>query len=278
MLWPNGLPVEPRLSGVESEADFGPRKIGKGFHDGVDYGNHFRVVRSIAAGRVARVQHWNGRTSMQHGNRVWVDHGDGVESSYSHLARIDVEPGEDVDEGQSVGTMGATGYVTGVHLHFEVRVDGRLVDPRPFVRDRIGVVAGGGSTPFEPKPSRRHDVGRVIERKDIPTKLTYYFDTGFVKHLNPGEISTMLLHCEQTEPLRFDDKDFQQEIYGLGLEEFSMGDIEGLAVPPGGGKLWATRPGSGGVDVSAVAKAAADAARTAVGEAIKNLTLVVGSS
>jgi hypothetical protein len=276
MLWPNGLTVEPRLSGVESEADFGPRNIGKGFHDGVDYGNYFRVVRSIGAGRVVRVQHWNGRTSMQHGNRVWIDHGDGVESSYSHLARIDVRAGEEVDEGQSVGTMGATGYVTGVHLHFEVRVDGSLVDPRPFVRDRIGVFAGGGSTPFEPKPSRRHDVGRVIERKDIPTKLTYYFDTGFVKHLNPGEISTMLLHCEQTEPLRFDDKDFQQEIYGLGLEEFSMGDIEGLAVPPGGGKLWASRPGSGGVDVTAVAKAAADAARTAVGEAIKNLTLIVG--
>jgi hypothetical protein len=49
MLWPNGLPVEPRLSGVESEADFGPRKIGKGFHDGVDYGAALEWAHLYAA-------------------------------------------------------------------------------------------------------------------------------------------------------------------------------------------------------------------------------------
>jgi hypothetical protein len=157
MLWPNGSTVEPRLSGDESEADFGPRTTGKGFHDGVDYGNYFRVVRSIEAGRVSRVQPWNGRSSMQHGNRVWVDHGD-FESSYSHLARIDVREGETVSAGQSLGTMGATGYVTGVHLHLEIRVSGVLIDPRPFIRARIGgTAAGGGGSLFEPVEDDMYD-------------------------------------------------------------------------------------------------------------------------
>lgn len=161
MLWPNGLTTEPRLSGNESEADFGPRKTGKGFHDGVDYGNYFRLIRSIDAGVVVRIERWDGKpagsTKTQHGNRVWVDHGNGVISSYSHLSRVDVELGERVDAGQALGTMGATGFVTGTHLHIEVRVWGKLVDPRPFIRARVGAPASGGSTPFEPPvpPKRR---------------------------------------------------------------------------------------------------------------------------
>lgn len=148
MLWPNGSTVEPRISGDnrDGEADFGPRKTGKGWHDGVDYGNYFRFVRAIDAGTVSRVQYWNGKTSMQHGNRVYVDHGGGVESSYSHLAWIDVKPWQRVEAGQSLGTMGATGFVTGVHLHLEIRVNGVLVDPRPFIRDRIGGAPAGIET------------------------------------------------------------------------------------------------------------------------------------
>jgi len=162
MLWPNGSEVEPRLSTPESEADFGPRVTGKGFHDGVDYANYFQLIRAIAAGRVVRVEEWDGKpwysTRTQHGNRVWIDHGDGVVSSYSHLGRIDVQVGQVVAAGQALGTMGATGYAFGVHLHFEVRVNGNLIDPRPFVRARIGgSAAGSESEPFEPVEDDMYD-------------------------------------------------------------------------------------------------------------------------
>lgn len=165
MLWPDGSSAEPRLSGDnrDGEADFGPRKTGKGWHDGVDYGNYFRFIRAIDAGTVTRVQNWNGKSSMQHGNRVWIDHGGGVESSYSHLAWVDVKPGQRVEAGQALGTMGATGFVTGVHLHLEIRVNGTLVDPRSFIRGRIGgAPASTVEAPFN--PPKRKPKGSIVEQ------------------------------------------------------------------------------------------------------------------
>lgn len=64
-----------------------------------------------------------------YGLLVVIDHGDGVVTVYAHLSRIDVAAGQSVDTGQVVGAMGTTGSTTGSHLHFEVRVDGALVDP-----------------------------------------------------------------------------------------------------------------------------------------------------
>lgn len=146
--WPNGLQTMPVVS-PPPEGDFGPRKTGKGFHDGQDFKALFSPVRSIGAGQVVRVEPWNGKVSMQHGNRVYVYHGDGVESSYSHLGRIDVGKGQQVAAGTSVGPLGGTGFVTGPHLHFEVRVHGVLVDPVPFIRNMIASSAGGGGTEFD---------------------------------------------------------------------------------------------------------------------------------
>jgi len=64
-----------------------------------------------------------------YGNLVVIDHGGGLETRYAHLDRIDVAKGQAITPGQTLGTVGATGRVTGPHLHFEVRRDGQPIDP-----------------------------------------------------------------------------------------------------------------------------------------------------
>ncbi|MBI4475359.1 MAG: peptidoglycan DD-metalloendopeptidase family protein [Acidobacteria bacterium] len=68
------------------------------------------------------------------GNTVIVDHGIGVLSLYAHLSRIDVKKGDIVEQGQIVGLAGATGRVTGPHLHWGVRIQGARVDPFSLVK------------------------------------------------------------------------------------------------------------------------------------------------
>jgi murein DD-endopeptidase MepM/ murein hydrolase activator NlpD len=64
-----------------------------------------------------------------YGQMVLIDHGDGVQTLYAHLSRIRVSVGEVVHPGDDVGAIGTTGNVTGSHLHFEVRIGGRPVNP-----------------------------------------------------------------------------------------------------------------------------------------------------
>lgn len=58
-----------------------------------------------------------------------VEHGDGTATVYAHQAAVDVRPGDRVARGQRIGTVGRSGYATGNHLHFEVRVHGAPSDP-----------------------------------------------------------------------------------------------------------------------------------------------------
>ena len=70
------------------------------------------------------------------GNTVWVDHGAGFLSMLCHLDSIDVRPGDTVGAGERLGTVGATGRVTGPHLHWSVSLNRAMVDPALFLADQ----------------------------------------------------------------------------------------------------------------------------------------------
>lgn len=69
-----------------------------------------------------------------YGNLVMVDHGTGFKSLYAHLNKIIAKPGEEVDKGTVLGTVGATGRATGSHLHLEVYDDGQLFNPLTILK------------------------------------------------------------------------------------------------------------------------------------------------
>ncbi|MGV9911039.1 transglycosylase family protein [Streptomyces tendae] len=105
----------------------------KGYHTGVDFPVPTGTsVKSVAAGRVVSAG-WGG----SYGYQVVVRHADGRYSQYAHLSAISVKSGQSVGVGQRLGRSGATGNVTGPHLHFEVRTGpgfGSDVDPVAYLR------------------------------------------------------------------------------------------------------------------------------------------------
>lgn len=98
-------------------------------HDGIDLAAPVGTpVFAVAAGTVSRADF-----SSSYGNVVYLDHGQGRESRYAHLDRLDVAKGQAVAGGAPIGTSGNTGRSTGPHLHFEYRVNGQAVDPIPHL-------------------------------------------------------------------------------------------------------------------------------------------------
>ncbi len=101
------------------------------YHHGLDFSVPTGTpVRVTADGVVSAVKHERG-----FGRLVKVDHGDNVETLYSHLARALVKKGDVVRRGEIIAHSGKTGRVTAPHLHYEVRVNGRRVNPLPFILD-----------------------------------------------------------------------------------------------------------------------------------------------
>ena len=95
------------------------------FHHGSDYrGKPGTPVVVAGDGVVVLAERYHG-----YGKAVFVDHGDGLVTRYAHMRKIEVKVGDHVGAGDRIGQVGSTGRTTGPHLHFEVRLDGRSVDP-----------------------------------------------------------------------------------------------------------------------------------------------------
>ncbi len=106
------------------------------FHSGIDFpGSYGQPILAAAPGKVSYVGPRQG-----YGNVVEVDHGKGLMTRYAHLSGYAVREGETVKRGENIARMGSTGRSTGTHLHFEVRVNGAAVNPRPFLEARQDVL------------------------------------------------------------------------------------------------------------------------------------------
>jgi murein DD-endopeptidase MepM/ murein hydrolase activator NlpD len=102
------------------------------YHKGIDIANKAGpVVLAADAGKVI-LAGWP--DSIGYGNRVIIDHGNGYQTLYAHLAKIYVVAGQTVKRGDQIGVMGSTGRSTGIHLHFEVHKNGVAVDPLTILR------------------------------------------------------------------------------------------------------------------------------------------------
>jgi len=133
---------KPVKMNVEFTSGFGvrsdPFRASAAMHPGIDLaGSYGTPIYATADGTVLRAG-WN---SGGYGNLVEVDHGRGITTRYGHLSGITVAAGQHVTRGQQIGRMGSTGRSTGNHLHYEVRIDGRAVNPIPFMKSTDYVLA-----------------------------------------------------------------------------------------------------------------------------------------
>lgn len=129
---------------------FGSQRVFNGEVKTVHYGVDLRAgvktpIKSANAGKVVFA-----REAFFGGNMVVIDHGMGIYTSYSHLSVIGVTVGQSVKRGEKIGMAGATGRVTGPHLHWAVRVNGLSVDPFQF----------------------RKTFGRMWETAVVPTRVS----------------------------------------------------------------------------------------------------------
>ena len=99
------------------------------FHPGIDFkGNRGDEAKCTATGKVVFAGWYGG-----YGNCVRVAHANNFETLYGHLSRITVKVGQAIAVGQKVGEIGSTGHSTGTHLHYEVRINGKPVNPVNFL-------------------------------------------------------------------------------------------------------------------------------------------------
>jgi murein DD-endopeptidase MepM/ murein hydrolase activator NlpD len=98
-------------------------------HTGTDFGAGYgSTIHAAASGVIVVAGSMRG-----YGNTIVIDHGGGVSTLYGHCSALLVTEGQTINQGDPIGRVGATGYATGPHLHFEVRRDGQPVDPMGYL-------------------------------------------------------------------------------------------------------------------------------------------------
>jgi len=150
----DGIPQVVPASVENITSGFGYRRDpfnGHGaMHAGIDFkGEIGSPIFAAADGRVTFAG-WK----AGYGQAIEITHGNGMLTRYAHLSRIGVKVGQPVEAGATIGGLGNTGRSTGPHLHFEVRINDRAVNPRPFLEAAPDVL----------KEARSANAGRRAER------------------------------------------------------------------------------------------------------------------
>lgn len=116
-------------------SDYGYRFGGSDYHTGIDISGTNVYGQPIVAANDGTVKfvNWTYTPGRGYGIYLIVDHGGGVSTLYGHTSNIVVSVGDVVTAGQKIAEVGSTGWSTGPHLHFEVRIDGSHVNPKPYV-------------------------------------------------------------------------------------------------------------------------------------------------
>lgn len=110
-----------------------PISEGYDYHKGLDIGaDEGDIIRAVLDGVVISV----GEDSRS-GNYIFLEHKNGYVTFYCHCSEIVAEEGAVIRQGETIALVGSTGYSTGPHLHFEVRVDGESIDPLPLIENAV---------------------------------------------------------------------------------------------------------------------------------------------
>ena len=125
-IWPTDGSISSGF-GFRSYPDYG-------FHSGVDIVNYYGApVYATGAGTVVSAG-WDGGFGI----KIAIDHGNGYVTWYGHNSAALVSPGQFVRKGQIIARLGSTGFATGPHVHYEVHIDGRPINPVPFLSGSVG--------------------------------------------------------------------------------------------------------------------------------------------
>jgi len=128
---PFAMPVKGSFrwtSGFGTRND--PKGMGRRMHEGVDMAGAYGLPIHATADGVVTEAGW----SSGYGRLIKIRHDFGIETRYAHLSAINVKVGERVSRGDRIGDMGNSGRSTGTHLHYEIRIGGRAVNPMTFIK------------------------------------------------------------------------------------------------------------------------------------------------
>jgi murein DD-endopeptidase MepM/ murein hydrolase activator NlpD len=126
---PSIMPTAGWLSSNFSLSRFHPILHYARPHEGIDVSAPMGAPIVAPAGGVVQRVTWE----TGYGNVLEIDHGDGIVTKYAHCSKIVVRPGQKVKRGQIIANVGSTGLSTGPHVHYEIHVNGKVVDPLTYV-------------------------------------------------------------------------------------------------------------------------------------------------
>lgn len=182
-------------------SNFGPRVIfGKAqHHNGIDFvGKNSTLDYIIAceAGTVTISKH-----SETAGEYVQIDHGNGIYTRYLHMKKGSrkVKVGDKVKKGQVLGYMGSTGNSTGAHLHFDITVNGKYVNPEPYLEGTKNII------PQKPKVNKNVKAWQKAAKKD-----GYKTDTDGIWDKGCEQLAKIAI-CKNRSP-KFEDKNLTKII------------------------------------------------------------------